>query len=48
MSCARYLDALDSDLLVAYGADDDGGRGGGDVNVNADEEAGAPVPFAAA
>ncbi len=45
MSCARFLDALDSDLLVAYDAANDGGRGGDDVNVNADEEARA-VPIA--
>jgi hypothetical protein len=48
MSCTRFLDALDSDLLVAYDADDDGKRGGDDVNVNADEEVRAPVPLAAA
>ncbi len=48
MSCTRYLDVLDSNLLVAYDANDDGKRGGGNVNVNADEEARAPVPFAAA
>jgi hypothetical protein len=28
MLCACFLDALDSNLLVAYDADDNGGRGG--------------------
>ena len=48
MSCTRYLDVLDSNLLVAYDANDDGERGGGDVNVHGDDDAWAPVPFAAA
>ncbi len=45
MSCVHFLDALDSNLLVAYNADNNGGRGGGNVNVNADKEARA-VPIA--
>jgi hypothetical protein len=39
MSCTHFLDALDSYLLVAYNADNNGGQGGDDVNVKADEEA---------
>jgi hypothetical protein len=45
MLCTHFLDALDSNLLVAYDADNDGGRGGDNINVNADKEAWA-VPIA--
>jgi hypothetical protein len=45
MLCAPFLDTLDSDLLVAYNANNDGRRGGDNVNVKADKEARA-VPIA--
>ncbi len=39
MSCAHFLDAIDSNLLVPYNADNNSRRGGNAVSINADKEA---------